>query len=122
MACVAQFAPDEFLAGSDALMQAATAKGFDGLDDDGIKRTLGEASATTDDVISCIDDGRFTAWVQAATSRALDPIPHADVATATVLPTIVVSGSTYSGAVDDADAFSQFVADVYPQPSGSTTD
>jgi protein-disulfide isomerase len=109
-ACVANFDPDHFLAVHTALFAQQPAENTAGLTDAELTKLVTDAGVTDAKVPGCITDQTFASWVRAATDRALaGPLPNADVKKVTGTPTVLVNGTAYSGALDDANAFATFV-------------
>ncbi|MFC5929277.1 hypothetical protein D6T64_20420 [Cryobacterium melibiosiphilum] len=109
-ACVADTAPDSFLAVNTALFAAQPEEQTAGLTDAELLAVLRSAGVQSDAVTDCVTGQAFASWVAAATDRALaGPLPNADVQTVTGTPTVLVNGVSYAGAFDDAAAFEQFV-------------
>jgi protein-disulfide isomerase len=111
-ACVANFDPNNYLAVNSALFTNQPAEGTSGLTDDELKSLVKTAGASGADVASCISDQSFANWVAAATKRALaGPLPNSlDTKSVSGTPTVIVDGTKYPGALDDANAFYEFVA------------
>lgn len=113
VACVANFDPDSVLAVNTALFANQPEENTTALDDDELKSIVAGAGANNDAISQCITDVTFGDWVAEATDRALDgPLPNADVDQVEGTPTVIVDGVSYSGALDDPDAFAEFVADA----------
>lgn len=113
-ACVANYSPDSFWAMNQALFAQQPAEGTAGPDDAAIKAIIASAGATNTTAINtCIDDGTFEKWAQAATDRSLTgPLPDTQVAKVTGTPTILVNGVQYQGSLTDPAAFNSFVLQV----------
>jgi protein-disulfide isomerase len=112
-ACVADSAPDSFLAVNTALFATQPEENTDGPTDAELIAVVASAGADSSDVSTCITDGEFTDWVGEATDRALDgPLPHTEVESVEGTPTVLVNGTLYEGAVDDPQAFADFVAET----------
>jgi hypothetical protein len=109
-ACVADYDPDNFLAVNDALFAAYTP---DGLSDDQILATVSDAGITDTDALNCVSGDRYATWVTQASARAYDEIPNADVGSVASAPLVVVDRTSYTGALDDAEAFYTFISDMY---------
>jgi hypothetical protein len=109
-ACVANYDPDSFLAVNDALFAAYTA---DGLDNDQILATVSDAGITDTDVLNCVSGNRYATWVTQSSARAYEEIPNADVGSVASAPLVVVDRTSYTGALDDAEAFYTFISDMY---------
>lgn len=112
-ACVADSAPDDFLAFNSALFAAQPVEGTAGLSDEEIKEVVA-GSGVSENVTAineCIDETTFKSWVLDATDRALNgPIPNSTSLEAiTGTPTVLVNGKQYVGALDDPKEFSAFV-------------
>ena len=116
--CVANYAPDDYMAVNDALFAQQPAENTSGLDTAALKTLVADAGADSEDVASCIGDKTFGDWVTAATDRVTDGELASDTVTEFVgTPTVLVNGQLYQGAVDDADAFASFVAQVAAEGS-----
>jgi protein-disulfide isomerase len=108
--CVADSDPDSFLAINAALFANQPAENTDGLTDAELIELVASVGVDGTDVATCITDGTFTDWVGEATDRALDgPLPNTDVEAVEGTPTVLVNGTLYEGAVDDPQAFADFV-------------
>lgn len=112
--CFAALQPDAALAAWNAMLQvgidgAATGTTLTSGDLSGVMVTAG----ATDDVVSCVDDGTYAEWADAASTRATTSIPYAtEAAAATSGVTVVAAGSVYTGSLSDAAALSSFLADA----------
>lgn len=114
MGCVAANQPDTALAVHAALLAAAPTLDADGMDTDELVATLTTAGASDETVSDCVRAGTFRTWAAAATARAAQSVPF-DVGSVSTSPVILVGGQQYTGALDDADAFTQFISDVYDE-------
>jgi len=109
-ACVADSAPDSFLAVNTALFDAQPDEHTSGLTDADLLAVLHSAGVQSDAVTDCVTEQTFASWVGGATDRALTgPLPNSDVRAVTGTPTVLVNGVSYTGAFDDAAAFEEFV-------------
>ncbi|MCU1580066.1 MAG: hypothetical protein JWP19_2270 [Rhodoglobus sp.] len=112
-ACVANFDPDKYLAVNNALFTNQPAEGGSGLTDTELQKVVSDAGASGKDVASCITSQTFSGWVTSATKRALTgPLPNSDTATVQGTPTVIVDGKKYSGALDNATTFNDFVGQL----------
>lgn len=129
-ACVANYSPDAYYSFHTALFQNRPDENTTGLSDEKLIELATKAKATRIASISdCITEQKFKVWVTEAKDRALTgPIPNADLDAITSPPTIIVNGVKYTGAANDAAAFSKFVIqaagnafneDAVPSPSPS---
>lgn len=114
-ACVANYSPDDFWAFHNLLIENQPEEGTPGLTDDEIKdlaRKAGVSKASS--IESCIDDGRFKSWAQAALDRFLaQDIPYLDKKLDKLgTPLVIVNGKKYNGSLTDADEFRKFVQDA----------
>jgi protein-disulfide isomerase len=110
-ACVADIEPDKFFAVNAALFSQQPTENTPGLSNDELITLTEDAGVTDPQVATCITEGTFTDWADAATARALaGPIPNSELDKVSGTPTAIVNGVQYPGAVDDAAAFAQFVA------------
>ena len=109
-ACVANYQPDKFLDVQNALFGSQPEENTAGLTNDDLASIIAGAGADDKNIAACVKDEKFTAWVTAASTRALaDPDlqdENGDFGT----PRVLVNGVLYTGAVDDASAFQAFVA------------
>ena len=113
MACVAQYDPNAFFQATTAMYANQPAEGTSGLTNEEIASVLAQAGVTSLDVVTCINDETFKQWVTDATNRSnVGPIPNSELTRVGGTPTILVNGYQYPGAVDDANAFAQFVSAV----------
>lgn len=118
-ACVAQYAPNSFLAVVKALYKNQPAEGGSGMSNDKLTSILAGAGASSDLITACIKGEQFKTWVSAATARA-----NVDVFGGTVdsvkisTPTIFVNNQQWSPttatSLTDAAEFSAFVDQVVP--------
>jgi protein-disulfide isomerase len=112
-ACVANFDPDKYLAVNSALFTSQPAEGTSGLTDAALQKVVSDAGASGKDVASCITGQTFSGWVTSATKRALaGPLPNSDTAKVAGTPTVIVDGKKYTGALDNAKAFNDFVGQL----------
>ncbi len=129
-ACTANFAPDAFLAVHAALFDAQPEPDTAGLTDAELLDLVRDAGADSGSMERCIEDRRFSAWVQAATTRAQTgplPIASTEVESLGGTPLVLVNGLRYAGTDPfDAADFSQFILqaagddiDLEPSPSPS---
>lgn len=118
MGCVATYAPDKYLDVQTALFASQPAENTAGLTNSEIADIVSGAGATGDKIASCIKDESYTAWVTAATNRALaDPaLKDSDGNFGT--PRVLVNGALYTGAPGDANAFQAFVAQAAVAANG----
>ncbi|POH68646.1 MULTISPECIES: DsbA family protein [Cryobacterium] len=124
-ACVADSAPDDFLAFNSALFAAQPVEGTAGLSDDEIKEIV-KSSGVSENLTAineCIDETTFKSWVLASTDRALSgPIPNSSSLEAiTGTPTVLVNGKQYVGALDDAKEFAAFVLQAASEAYSTAT-
>jgi len=124
-ACVADSAPDDFLAFNSALFAAQPVEGTAGLSDDEIKKIV-KSSGVSENLTAineCIDETAFKSWVLASTDRALKgPIPNSSSLEAiTGTPTVLVNGKQYVGALDDPKEFAAFVLQAASEAYSTAT-
>ena len=98
VACVAELSPDSSFAFSQKLLLQTPDPDSDGLDDARLVAIAKSAEVTgLSRVEDCIDEGRFTKWVQAASARAVNgPIPGADIDTISSIPTVIIDGKRFA--------------------------
>jgi protein-disulfide isomerase len=113
MACVANFQPDLFFQATTAMYAEQPPEATTGLDNDQIIGVLTSAGVTAPELATCVKNETFGQWVTKATQRsAAGPIPNSELANVNSTPTVLVNGIQYTGAVDDAAAFSTFVTAI----------
>ena len=110
-ACVADTSPDQYYDFHNILFENQPKEGSDGLTDKELIALTKEAGVTSPRVVaSCINDGEFENWVADARTRAQNgPIVDSNVDKIVGTPTVIVNGVKYTGALDNAKAFSAFV-------------
>jgi len=114
-ACVAEYSPDTFFDFHNSLFVDQPQEGSEGLSDEQlVDRAAGAGVTDISKVRTCIEKKRFSAWVQAATVRALNgPIPNADIPAITTAPTIIVDGKQFAYTKDfDPQELALFVTDA----------
>ena len=113
MACVAQYQPDSFFQATTAMYANQPAEATSGLTNEEIASVLAQAGVTSLDVVDCINKETFKQWVTDATNRTnVGPIPNSELDRVSGTPTVLVNGYQYTGAVNDANAFAEFVSAV----------
>ncbi|MDZ8171940.1 DsbA family protein [Microbacterium xanthum] len=112
-ACMAHHSPDDFFKYNDTLLRQQPDLDTEGYSDVELA-DLAQASGADEPqtVRDCIVEERFAAWAKSATDRALDGIPDTDDVSLTGTPMVLVNGTPYVGALDDAKEFAQFVLTV----------
>ncbi len=128
-ACVANGDPDSAQAFWDAMEQVSVAGLETGVmvDRDGLDGAATTAGVTDKATLSCIDDEGYKDWAVAESERAQHPVPYApDGAGASSIPYVVSAGSVYTGAGEDATAFTTFLgnaaaAAITPTPTPTPT-
>jgi protein-disulfide isomerase len=110
-ACVADQSPNQYYDFNTILFANQPEEGSRGLTDDKLIELTTEANvAHPKKVADCIEAQTFKSWVADARTRAQNgPIPNSDVDSVMGTPTIIVNGVKYTGALNDAKAFSAFV-------------
>jgi len=120
VACVANDKPDKFLAVNSALYDAQPKESTGGLSNSKILSILKDAGASSSDITECVDNTRFSDWLNAATQRATTKkLPNSNVTTFGGTPTVIVNGQQYQGSLTDASTFQSFV-ETAVQDSAST--
>ncbi|MET0975272.1 MAG: thioredoxin domain-containing protein [Leifsonia sp.] len=122
-ACVANYSPNDFWAFNSALFANQPEEGTAGLSDDEIVSVAKDAGVgKASSIEPCIKDGTFTAWVNAATKRALtEPIPNSDLPAVQGTPTVLVNGKQYSGSLTDPAEFNAFVIQAAGETYSTST-
>jgi len=110
-ACVADTSPDQYYDFHNILFANQPKEGSAGLTDDELIALTAEAKVSSPRIVAdCIEDQKFKKWVEDARSRAqTGPIANSNVEKIAGTPTVIVNGLKYTGALDDAKAFSSFV-------------
>jgi protein-disulfide isomerase len=110
-ACVADTSPDQYYDFHNILFANQPKEGSAGLTDDELIALTAEAKVSSPRIVAdCIEDQKFKNWVEDARSRAQNgPIANSNVEKIAGTPTVIVNGLKYTGALDDAKAFSSFV-------------
>ena len=108
LACVADRAPDSFLAANVAMFARQPSEGTRGLTNGQIVDVLHDAGVDSDGVSRCISRGTYRDWVGAvSTIRTNTPAPGEERITGT--PTVLVDGARFEGSLTDSAAFQRFV-------------
>jgi protein-disulfide isomerase len=97
-ACVANFSPDSYFAFNTAMFDHQPTEGTPGLTDSQIVSLIEgvDGITQTSRIQTCVTDGTFSAWVTAATQRALaGPIAGSSIGRVRGTPTILVNGAQY---------------------------
>ncbi|WP_157009249.1 DsbA family protein [Agromyces laixinhei] len=110
-ACVADTSPESFFDFNALLFENQPEETSVGLSNGELKSLAEQAGVTSlSSIEQCIDDTRFKAWVEDATTRALtEPVPNSDLASITGTPTVLVNGKQYGGSLTDPAEFQSFV-------------
>lgn len=125
--CVATHSPDTFFTFNHELLTRQPEFDTDGFDNKALAdKAIASGAEDPKAMRSCIEDGNYISWVQAATARALsEPLPGADGQKLTGTPTVLVDGKPYVGSMTDANEFAQFVlmlsSDAYYKATPSPT-
>jgi protein-disulfide isomerase len=135
-ACVADLAPDTFLAAHTALAAAQAEATASSPSNEEIATAMSGAGITAEGVSACITDGKFDGWVTRATERATaSTLPGSDTALKSGA-LLLVNGQPYTGALDDPAEVIAFITQVLepavqeegadggtetPAPSGTPT-
>lgn len=118
MGCVAEYSPDSAWDANTALLQAASdaAENGDELSVDNLSTILSEDASITDETtLSCVTNGTFRYWAEQASERAATSTLYGDASPVTTVPSFRIYGQTYTGDIDDSDAFFEFINDAYTQ-------
>jgi len=114
-ACVANFAPDSFLAVMGEMYAKQPAEQTTGLTNSQIIQLVHSAGLRNADVDKCISGESFKSWTAAATQRALTgPLPNSDVTAVSGTPTVLVNGKQFNptNGFGSSDDFTSFVQQV----------
>ena len=109
LACVANYLPAGVLPVHNSLM--AVELDDNGLSNDELVTLVSDAGIDDETIAGCIRGGEFADWVAEATARARAGIPNSDTTPLTTVPLVLVNQVAWTGALDDAEAFAQFIAD-----------
>jgi protein-disulfide isomerase len=125
-ACVANYAPDDFWAFTQAMYVKQPTEGTVGLTDAQILARMSAARVhDLAQIRPCVTKQKFKSWVGAATTRAENgPLPDSSAKSVLGTPTVIVNGVEYpitSSDVGSAAAFAAFVEQTAgAQFNGST--
>ncbi|GAB3607605.1 thioredoxin domain-containing protein [Conyzicola nivalis] len=110
-ACVADTSPDKYYDFHNSLFANQPEEGTVGLTDPELISLTKEVGVENPRVVeNCIKDQKFKNWVADARTRAQNgPIVDSNIEKIAGTPTVIVNGLKYTGALDDAKAFSAFV-------------
>lgn len=121
-ACVANYKPSVYFAMNTALFKDQPKEGGTGLPNSKLISILQGVGATGSTIEKCVNDGTFSAWVSASTTRALTkPLANSTEKSVSGTPTVIVNGVKYPGSVSDATAFATFVNGLMTSQSGGST-
>lgn len=124
--CVATVAPDTFYPFNLSMLRNQPATDSAGMTNAELADVAIAAGATDPRAMrECIESGRYEAWAQEATARAVST-ELGDTGAPLSGPTVLVNGEQYVGALDDPKDFAQFVLTLdsdayYASPSPSPT-
>ena len=129
-ACVGTLSPNWFYAFTGNLFAQQPEPEADGFSDSELAALAiasGVESPTT--VRDCIEDGAYSSWARAATERAQAGLDGSEDQALAKVPTVLVNGEPYLGAVDEPAEFAGFVLtvssdsyyDATPTPTPSPT-
>jgi protein-disulfide isomerase len=122
VACVANYDPSKFLAVNTALYAQQPQEGTGGLSNEKILSILKSAGASSSSITKCVNDVRFTDWLNAATTRATTKkLPNSSITTFTGTPTVIVNGQQYKGSLTDANTFASFVESTVGSSTSTPT-
>lgn len=109
-ACVAVYDPTKFLDVNAAFYAAdGVEEGTANLTNAQIIDVMRGAGVADDKVDTCVNSETYKGWVTSATQRAVGNTDLQDENGSFGTPRIIVNGAFYTGALDDAQAFSAFV-------------
>lgn len=114
-ACVADLAPDQYLAVNTALFASQPQESTAGLTNDELIHLIEDAGVSSDDISKCINDETFKAWVTDATTRTLANKDLKNSEGNFGTPTVLVNGQRYEGSLTDASEFQAFVGSVFAE-------
>lgn len=115
MACVAQYEPDSFLDAQEALFADQPAENTPGLGDGELVDVVSNAIGSNVEVSNCIRGNSFGGFIDAATARATsDPDLINPASGGFSTPTVIVNGDRFTGAPNDAAAFTTFLQEHMP--------
>lgn len=118
-ACVANTVPDAALVVHNALVAAQPDLDADGLSNDELVTLIADAGLDDETIAGCIRGNELSDWVTDATARAQASVPNADVTALTTVPLLIVDGTAYTGALDDAEALTTFITDTFAAVTGA---
>ncbi|MHA7987090.1 DsbA family protein [Rathayibacter sp. CAU 1779] len=122
LACVANYFPDKFITVNTALYAKQPQENTGGLPNSQILSILKSAGVSSDNVTKCVNNTRFSSWLNAATTRATTKkLPNSNVTTFGGTPTVIVNGQQYKGSLTDASAFASFVESAVGSSTSTPT-
>lgn len=131
VACVATYSPDHFYAYNYELLAQQPKPDADGMTDVQLADLAAAIGApNTDALRDCISRGTYQPWVKTVTETATTKELPGTTTPLSDVPTILVNGVPYIGALDDPAEFMQFVMaaeskayydDASPSPAPSPT-
>jgi protein-disulfide isomerase len=120
LACVANSAPNHFLAVSNALLGAASATKETTMSTASLQALVTKAGVTNTAVTGCIGGNSYANWVTAATRRATQGgLLNSNKKSLTSAPFVVVNQKAYTGKLDDNAALTTFISDTFTAASGT---
>lgn len=122
VACVANYDPDKFLAVNSALYDKQPQENTGGLPNSKILSIMKSAGVSSDAITTCVNNVKFTNWLNAATKRAVTKkLPNSSVTTFGGTPTVIVNGQQYQGSLTDASTFESFVETAVQEGASTAT-
>ena len=113
--CVAKFSPNSFFAFSQALFANQPAENTPGEDNNALAtRAINNGAGASQAFKDCVTGKAFGKWIATATSSVLGQVVPGTNPAVTLqgTPLVLVNGKEYTGAIDNAAQFSQFVTGI----------
>ncbi|WP_166982859.1 thioredoxin domain-containing protein [Paramicrobacterium fandaimingii] len=141
-ACVANFAPTNFLAVNTALLDANPNVTDTPIDKAGVSKAVSTAlGGENTDISTCIENDRYANWVATVSETAANgPLQGTDVKKVAHSPLVLVQGEKFTGKIDESTDLLSFISQVLaaaekeaqdskdstatpaPTPSGTSTE
>ncbi len=111
VSCLVEYQPEAFFEMLPAMYDNQPAEGSTLTNGEILDIWRNAGIEPSSDLQSCVNDERYTSWIQGNTERVVSDPAVANPATGGFgTPTIIVNGERYSNTLDDPTVFAQFVA------------
>jgi len=111
---VAKYAPDKFFAFNEVLFQNQPEEGTKGPENDKLIEFAKSVGITNENFEKAVKDKDFGKWIRSNTDKVLgSPVSDSNpTVNLDGTPLVLVNGQSYTGAIDNAAEFSQFVTGI----------